>query len=213
MRRRAGGKWAEVRLSFFSLCRPLRRAAAHGDRGRGRPRGRRRDGRRGRGESVLGSWVGARHPFQLSLFLISSRMALPQDPSTDPKILVAGARRAAGGAVGHGGAHGDGAHLARQGHQLHPRGVRGQVGRGDAPRREEQGLHTRHGNPLSAGPEYGYLEVPAQPLARGREQGPRGAAVAFLAKFNQQNLIYLEPIKLVNQSTMNQSTSQPGPGL
>ena len=41
------------------------------------------------GASVLGSWVGARHLFQLSLFLIPSRMALTQDPSTDHKILVA----------------------------------------------------------------------------------------------------------------------------
>ena len=79
VRRRAGGKWAEVRLSFFSLCRPLRRAAAHGDRGRGWPRGRRRDGRRGRGESVLGSWVGARCPFHLFLFLTAWLC---------PKILV-----------------------------------------------------------------------------------------------------------------------------
>ena len=33
--------------------------------------------------SVLGSWVGVRRPFHLSLFLTASRMVLPQDPSTD----------------------------------------------------------------------------------------------------------------------------------
>ena len=33
--------------------------------------------------SVLGSWVGARNLFHLSLYIISSRMALPQDPSTE----------------------------------------------------------------------------------------------------------------------------------
>ena len=31
---------------------------------------------------VLGPWVGVWRPFQLSLFLTASRMALPQDPST-----------------------------------------------------------------------------------------------------------------------------------
>ena len=31
---------------------------------------------------VLGSWVGARRPFHLSLLLTVSRMVLPQDPST-----------------------------------------------------------------------------------------------------------------------------------
>ena len=36
------------------------------------------------GESVLGSWVGARRLSpRLSLFLSASRMVLPQDPSTD----------------------------------------------------------------------------------------------------------------------------------
>ena len=34
---------------------------------------------------VLGSWVGERRLFHLDLFLNASRMALPQDPSTDPK--------------------------------------------------------------------------------------------------------------------------------
>ena len=33
--------------------------------------------------SVLGSWVGVRRLFQLSLFLTAPRMVLPQDPSTD----------------------------------------------------------------------------------------------------------------------------------
>ena len=32
---------------------------------------------------VLGSWVGVRRIFHLSLFLTASRMVLPQDPSTD----------------------------------------------------------------------------------------------------------------------------------
>ena len=32
---------------------------------------------------VLGSWVGARRPFHLSLLLPASRMVLPQDPSTE----------------------------------------------------------------------------------------------------------------------------------
>ena len=36
---------------------------------------------------VLGSWVGERRLFHLYLFLTASRMALPQDPSTDPKCL------------------------------------------------------------------------------------------------------------------------------
>ena len=31
---------------------------------------------------VLGSWVGARHPFHLPLFLTAPRLVLPQDPST-----------------------------------------------------------------------------------------------------------------------------------
>ena len=31
---------------------------------------------------VLGSWVGVRRPFHLSCFLTTSRMVLPQDPST-----------------------------------------------------------------------------------------------------------------------------------
>ena len=30
--------------------------------------------------SVLGSWVGVRRPFRLSLFLTAPRMVLPQDP-------------------------------------------------------------------------------------------------------------------------------------
>ena len=38
---------------------------------------------------VLGSWVGARRLFQLSLFLAAPRMALPQDPGTDPCALRA----------------------------------------------------------------------------------------------------------------------------
>ena len=33
---------------------------------------------------VLGSWVGVRRPFYVSLFLTASRMVLPQDPGTDP---------------------------------------------------------------------------------------------------------------------------------
>ena len=32
---------------------------------------------------ILGSWVGARRPFHLSVFLAAPRMVLPQDPSTD----------------------------------------------------------------------------------------------------------------------------------
>ena len=37
---------------------------------------------------VLGSWVGVRHLFHLSLFLAASRMVLTQDPSTDPNWLL-----------------------------------------------------------------------------------------------------------------------------
>ena len=33
--------------------------------------------------SVLGSWVGVRRPFHLSVFLAAPRVVLPQDPSTN----------------------------------------------------------------------------------------------------------------------------------
>ena len=42
----------------------------------------------GHGSSVLGYWVGVRRPFHLSLFLTASRVALSQDPSTDPKCAT-----------------------------------------------------------------------------------------------------------------------------
>ena len=68
---------------------PLR-AGPHGRRRRARARRPHvRDSREapGRGQysstAVLGSWVGARRPFQLSVFLTASRMVLPQDPSTN----------------------------------------------------------------------------------------------------------------------------------
>ncbi len=35
--------------------------------------------------TVLGSWVGVRRLFHLSLFLTAYRMVLPQDPSTNKK--------------------------------------------------------------------------------------------------------------------------------
>ena len=38
--------------------------------------------------SVLGSWVGVRHLFHLSLFLTAPRMVLTQDPSTDAAVVV-----------------------------------------------------------------------------------------------------------------------------
>ena len=37
---------------------------------------------------VLGSWVGVRRLFHLSLFLTASRMVLPQDPCTDPNCAL-----------------------------------------------------------------------------------------------------------------------------
>ena len=41
---------------------------------------------------VLGSWVGVRNVFHLSLFLSASRIVLPQDPSTDPDCALLGRR-------------------------------------------------------------------------------------------------------------------------
>ena len=45
--------------------------------------------------SVLGSWVGVRRLFHLSLFLTASRMVLTQDPSTDPNCALLGRTRGA----------------------------------------------------------------------------------------------------------------------
>ena len=45
---------------------------------------------------VLGSWVGVRRLFHRSLFLTASRLALPQDPSTDPKCLFTQVRYGGG---------------------------------------------------------------------------------------------------------------------
>ena len=42
---------------------------------------------------VLGSWVSARRPFHLSLFLTASRTVVPQDHSTDPTPLCVRALR------------------------------------------------------------------------------------------------------------------------
>ena len=41
---------------------------------------------------VLGSWVGARRPFHLSVFLTAPRMVLPQDPSTRERTVHVDAR-------------------------------------------------------------------------------------------------------------------------